>query len=169
MGSTIVLNAAKRVMFKLLTMTERPDGLIQIECKFDSDSRLIAGASMIVGHVASRAGLDERSVSELTVATVNVCEEMARRGPQALGSRNQIHLSATEFPDRVEITADLLTDSAKLSGARSSSGTQGDLELKIRQLLKGAGVDGADVGQRGGLPHVTLVKKCGTAKRKFAL
>jgi hypothetical protein len=169
MGSTIVLNVGKHVMFKLPTMTGHPEALLQIECKFDSDPRLIAGASTVVAHVARRAGLEERSVAELTAAAVKVFEEMARTVQQAASSRSQVHLRATEFPDRIEIMAALLFDSASMSGSNSSSGTHDDLEVKIRQQLKGAELDGLDVGLRDGLPHVTLVKKCGISKRKFAV
>lgn len=169
MGSIIVLNVAKHAMFKLLTMTGHPEGLIQIECKFDNDPRLIAGASMIVAHVARRAGLEERSVSELAAAALKVCIEMARPVQQGLRSHAELHLSATEFPDRIEITADLLPDTTNSTGSKPSSGTSHNLEAKIRQQLRGAEVDGVNVSLGGGLPHVTLVKNCGTTKRKFAV
>lgn len=168
MGSTIAPNAGKHATFESLTMTAPTDGMAQIVCKFDGDPRLIAGASMVVAHVARRAGLEEPALGELAAAAANVCEAMARTVQLAPDSRARLQLTATEFPDRLEISADVLPDSAAASSSNPSSDYRNDFVSQIGQGLKGSALDDLKVELRSGMPHVTFVKNCGTSRRKFA-
>lgn len=145
-----------------LTMNAHPEAMARIECRVDGDPRLIAGAAMIVAHVAGRAGLASGAASDLAEATVQTCRAVLEALDET-GS-GTIRLAASELPDTVEVSVE------PLSGSRArqlSSRPSTLLAERVRQTLKST-PDGVNVKVQEDLSRVTLVKPCGAAKHPFA-
>jgi hypothetical protein len=165
MDCTIVRSAAKHVMFESLTMSAHSERISGIECKLDDDPRLVAGASVIVAHVARRAGLSDPVAAEIAGGASAACAAVF----QAIGrgeSSAAIKLAVAEFPDRVEVTIEPSPEDLKKLRASSSAERPAGFAEEIRQRLKGAELDGLNVELRDGIPRVTLVKNSGAAKRR---
>ncbi|MGA9882477.1 MAG: hypothetical protein WBQ34_02030 [Candidatus Acidiferrales bacterium] len=150
-------------------MTVHPEWMARIECKFHGDPRLIAGAATIVAHIARRAGLSEPVASEISAVAIEACNAIFQEEDEPANSRAMVQLSAAEFPDHIEISTQLLSRSSNAGRSQRSSGLPADLAGKLRQELKNAAVDGVDVEITDGIPHITLVKNCGAANRRFAV
>lgn len=145
-------------------MNAHPEGMARIECTVDGDHRLIAGAAMIVAHVARRAGLATGAASDFAEATVQACRAVADL-MEGTGSHT-IRLAASELPNRIEVSVEPQLDDA---GKRQlSSKRSGQLADRIRQALKST-TDGVNVQVQEGFSRVTLVKGCGIAKHPFAV
>jgi hypothetical protein len=162
MGCITARSAAKRAMCGWLTMSAHPEGMARIECTVDGDPRLIAGAAMIVAHVARRARLAESAASDLAGATVAACHAVLK-SIEETGVRT-IRLAASELPNTIEVSVEPLPAGPNV---RTLSLEQSrNLADRVRQVLKSA--DSINVEVREGLPGVTLVKPCGVAKHPFA-
>lgn len=147
-------------------MSSSSDWMERIECKLDEDPRLIAGACVIVAHVARRAGFPTPAASDLVAAASAACKAEF----QALGAANgaaSIKLAVTEFPDRIQVTVEPSGKGAKSPVASLGTGQVGDVASAIRRTLQSAALDGVDVEVRDGIPRVKLVKNSGAAKRRF--
>ncbi len=162
MDSIIARNAAKHATFESLTMNAQPDGMVHVECKFDGDSRLIAGAATIVVHVARRAGLADQAASEIAVATSKTCDAVL----QATGGSRTIRLAADELPDSLQVTIETVADAAT-AGLLSIEQSR-HLADQVRKAVESL-ADGTAVELHEGFPRVSLVKKCGAARRPFAV
>jgi hypothetical protein len=151
------------------TMTTHPEWMVRIESTFHEDPRLIAGGAVIVAHVARRAGLDDPAAGEITSATVEACEAIARAERGTREPREMIQLAAAEYPDHIEVTIGLIQSAPDNGASSPPSKPPSDLADRIRQTMKGAAVDGVNVEIVDGSPRVILVKNCGAAKRRFVL
>lgn len=150
-------------------MTVHPEWMARIECKFDDDPRLIAGATTIVAHIARRAGLADGAAREITTAAVDACEATVQSVRETSDSRKTIQLAAAEFPDHIEVTIGVMPGASNAGRPPRSLELPSDSADKIRQRLKSEAVDGINVEVLDGTPRVTLVKNCGAAKRRFVL
>jgi hypothetical protein len=144
-------------------MNAHPEGMARIECRVDGDSRLIAGAAIIVAHVARRAGLANVAASDLADATVQTCRAVLDSIDET-GS-HAIRLSASELPNSIEISVEPLDGTAAHKPPSERSRLLAD---RVRQTLK-ASADGVNVKVQEELSRVTLVKNCGAAKHPFAV
>ncbi len=152
-------------MSESLTMNAHPEGVLHIECKLDGDPRLIAGAAIIVVHVARRAGMADQDASEIGDATNEACNAMLQT-LQAAGSSRAILLAADDLANRIEVTVEPVPNG---SGAHPlSSDESRHLADRIRQIAKSS-ADGSNVELHDGSPRITLLKNCGAAKRPFAI
>ncbi len=150
-------------------MTAHPESMARIECKFHGDPRLIAGAATIVAHIARRAGLSEPVASEISAVAIEACNAILKEEGEVADLRAMVQLSAAEFPDHIEISTQLLSQSSNAGRSQKSSGLPADLAEKLRQALNNAAVDGAGVEVTDGVLHISLVKNCGAANRRFAV
>lgn len=143
--------------------------IARVECRFDADPRLIAGAAAIVGHVARRAGLAEAAASELSAAAQEACNAITRalQRDERSNGRSEIQLAASAFPDHVEATLHPAPDQPTSESARPSEQSQIAAEA-IRQLLRNEPVDAVKVEAINGYPAVTLIKASGKTERRFA-
>ncbi|MGH9739852.1 MAG: hypothetical protein ACRD4X_14890 [Candidatus Acidiferrales bacterium] len=150
-------------------MTVHLDWGTKIECKFDGDPRLLAGAAAIVAHMAQRAGLAESAATEISSATMEACTAILQDSGGRANPRPRVQLSAAEFPDHIEVSTQLMYHAPNVGHSQQSSGLSSDLAERLRQALKNSAVDGVDVEVTDGIPHITLVKNCGAANRRFAV
>ncbi|MGH9718488.1 MAG: hypothetical protein ACRD4R_17400 [Candidatus Acidiferrales bacterium] len=150
-------------------MSTSPERIARIECQVGDDPRLIAGASVIVAHVARRAGLSGGAATEIALAASDSCSAAFHALREPEWSWTAIKLGAAEFPDHIEVTIEPLLEKSKAAGGRFSSMLPADFTDKIRAKLKNAALDGFDVGLRDGIPRITLVKCTGAAKRRFVV
>lgn len=150
-------------------MTVHSERIAGIECKFDADPRLIAGAAAIVAYAARRAGLADAAASDMSSATIKACDAIARtlQRNEKTNARFEIQLAVSAFPDRVEATINSapgqLASDAAMPPEQSRLATE-----EIRQVLKSVPVDAVQVETVNGYPAVTLIKSCGKAERRFA-
>jgi hypothetical protein len=144
-------------------MNAHPEGMARIECRVDGDPRLIAGAAMIVAHVARRAGLANVAASDLADATIQTCRAILESMDET-GSHT-VRLSASELPNSIEISVEPLGGPG---GHQLSPEQSHVLADRVRQTLK-ASADGVNVKVQEELSRVTLVKNCGAAKHPFAV
>lgn len=150
-------------------MNVHPEGMAHITCKFDQDPRLIAGAATIVAHVARHAGLAEAAATEISAAAADACGALANASQGQGNPRPSILLTASEFPDRIEVTAEAVAEAQGGRHAKATAGRLDDFTRAIRQRLQGACIDGLNVDVRDGGAKVTLVKSSSSTKRRFAL
>lgn len=144
-------------------MNAHPERMARIECRVDGDPRLIAGAAMIVAHVARRAGLSNGAGSDLAEAAVRACRLVLET---LEGTKSHtIRLSAWELRNCVEVSVEPV---AGPNASRFSSQQSRDFADRVRQMLKPAAND-VNVEIHEGLPCVTLVKNCGVPKHPFAV
>jgi tRNA G26 N,N-dimethylase Trm1 len=144
-------------------MNAHPEGMARIECTVDGDPRLIAGAAMIVTHVARRAGLASGAASNLADATVQACHTVLE-SMEGSGART-IRLAASELPNSIEVSVEPVAPSA---ARRLSSEQFRRLAERVRQTLKST-TDSVSVEVQEGFSRVTLVKNCSAAKHPFAI
>lgn len=144
-------------------MNANPEGMALIECRVDGDPRLIAGAAVIVAHIARRAGLSNGAASDLAGAAVQTCQAVLE-SQQTTESRT-IRLLACELPNSIEVSV----EPAAASSATPLSPQQcRDFADRVRQTLKSS-THAVNVEIREGLPRVTLVTNCGVHKHPFAV
>jgi hypothetical protein len=139
--------------------------MARIECKFDADARLITGAAVIAAHVAHRGGLASAAAAEIGAAAKDACEALAVIAQQDGAPRPQIRLAASESADRIEVTIGLVPGTPNPASAQETT----DSAEKIRQMLKGAAVDGVNVAVKNGYPQITLIKSHSAATRRFVV
>jgi hypothetical protein len=144
-------------------MNAHPEGMVRIECRVDGDPRLIAGAAMIVAHVARRAGLANAVASDLADATVQTCRALLE-SVEGSGS-GTVRLSASESANSIEVSVEPLGGS---SVHELSSEQAAHLANRVRQALKPT-ADGLKIEVQERVSRVTLVKNCGAAKHPFAV
>ena len=146
-----------------LTMNAYPESMARIECRVDGDPRLIAGAAMIVAHVARRVGMAGGAASELADATVQTCHAVLELMNET-GSHT-IRLSASELPNSIQVSVEPFAGSG--AGQLSSEQSR-HLADRIRSMLKSTG-DGLNVEIKQEPRRVTLVTHSGATKHPFAL
>lgn len=144
-------------------MNAHPEGMARIECRVDGDPRLIAGAAMIVAHVARRAGLASAAASDLADAASQACRIVTESIP-GTDSRT-IRLAVSELPDSIEISVEPVAGPAP---RRLSPEQSRDLADRVRQTLP-VTENGVRIQIQEGAARVTLVRNCGAAKHPFAV
>ncbi len=136
------------------------DRLAGIECTFANDARLIAGSAAVVAHIARRAGFHERVQGDLATAAISACCEIFLSA-RALGhSAPIVRLSASHFPDRVEVFLEILKGGrrAPRRGAGLLQKAASQLTENIRKSFEGIPVDRVECDAPDGRPVVTLTK-----------
>lgn len=137
---------------------------VQIVGTLHNDPRLLTGAGAIAGHAAQHAGLPERMQEDLATATTRACGEifgLVRPDPK---SPLVVNLTASRFPDRVEITVELSAAPAKTkAGSRPRKATVRGTK-QSGKLFDGGLVDHVERETRDGRPSILLVKYCRPVK-----
>lgn len=140
-------------------MSAMHDRLAGIECTLANDARLIAGSAAVVVHIARRAGFPERAQGDLATAAIGACCEIFLSA-RALGhTAPVVRLSASHFPDRVEVTFEVLKGErpARLEPA-SSQKAAAKLAENLRKSFEGIPVDRVECAAPEGRPVVTLTQ-----------
>ncbi len=138
---------------------------VQIVSTLDDDPRLLIGAGTIAGHAAQEAGLTERAQEHLITATTEACDEvfaLAHPDPQ---SPPALTLTASRFPDRVEIAVELTTaptDGKAGSTAKKATARDGHGGKPVEDGL----VDHVRRETHDGRPSIVLVKYYRPVKSK---
>jgi anti-sigma regulatory factor (Ser/Thr protein kinase) len=140
--------------------------VVQIVSTLHNDPRLLTGAGVIAGHSAQQAGLSERAQKQLAAATTEACDELLALARPDPTSPPEVNLTASRFPDRVEITVELSVAPANAkAGPRSTRATvRGGRHTD--KLLDDRLVDQVQRETRDGRPCIVLVKYSGSVKSK---
>lgn len=150
-------------------MTVPSESVSRIECQLDDDPRLIAGARVMVTHVARRGGLSDSSVEQIADAAGDACAAVFGALRQSPTRAAALRVTAAEFPDRLEVTLQPVLKSQATHAPALPLTLGPEFADDIHQKLKHAAVDGMDVGLQDGVFRVTLVKYCSTAKGRFVV
>ncbi|HEX4003673.1 MAG TPA: hypothetical protein VHX36_13570 [Candidatus Acidoferrales bacterium] len=137
--------------------------VVQIVSWLHSDSRLLIGAGVIAGHSAQQAGLPEAAQEHLATATREACGELLSLAGTNPKSAPEVHVTASRYPDRIEIAVQLSVASAQVQGSSHSQGHDGKHADK---LLKDGLVDEVQRETRDGRPSIILIKYCRPVKSK---
>jgi len=135
---------------------------VQIVSLLDDDPRLLIGAGAIASHTAQEAGLSETAQEHLVTATKEGCAEifaLAHPDPQSPASAT---LTASRFPDRIEIAIELSVDSATAHSRKAAPADGKPSHKQVDERL----VDQVHRETRDGRPSVVLVKYCRPVKSK---
>jgi hypothetical protein len=157
MGCIIAPTAVRRVTSASptpMTTTESP--ISRIACILTNDPRLIIGASAIPAHVAKQAGFPEKTQKELAAAAIEACQEAFRMVGAKSDLQPSAELSAASFPDRLEISVELLAATPTSKPPSKSSAKAAT--RKNRETLDGLPVDEVQQETRDGRACITLVK-----------
>jgi len=135
---------------------------VQIVSLLDDDPRLLIGAGAIASHTAQEAGLSQTAQEYLVTATKEACAEIFALAPPDLESPASATLTASRFPDRIEIAIELSVDSANAHSRKAvpADGKHGNKQVDDRL------VDQVHREMRDGRPSVVLVKYYRPVKSK---
>jgi anti-sigma regulatory factor (Ser/Thr protein kinase) len=139
---------------------------VQIVIALHNDPRLLIGAGVIAGHAAQHAGLTEPAQEHLATATTEACGEMFALARPDQKSPPVVNVTASRFPDRVEITVELSIGptSPKASSRSKKATARGGKQSG--KLLDERLVDQVQRETRDGRPSIVLVKYCRPVKSK---
>lgn len=126
---------------------------VQIVGTLHDDPRLLIGASVIAWHAAQEAGLTGQIQEHLATATKEACVEIFGLAQPDPKSPPEVAVTASRFPDRVEIAVEL---SIAPAGAERQGG---------KRLNEGL-VDRVDRETHDGRPSIVLVKYYRPVKHK---
>jgi anti-sigma regulatory factor (Ser/Thr protein kinase) len=139
---------------------------VQIVSVLHNDPRLLIGAATIAGHAAHEAGFDEAAQEHLGTATKEACGEVFAFASPNSKPAPLVNLTASRFPDRIEILVELSMAPAKAkAGARSKKAAGRDGKRTGRGLDEGL-VDQVQRETRDGRPAIVLTKYCRPVKFK---
>ena len=165
MAYTIAQTAGRRAtsgwQSLMPTDSEHTTPVVQIVSWLHNDSRLLIGAGVIAGHSAQQAGLPEEAQEHLATATKEACGELLSLAGSDPKSPAEVHVTASRFADRIEITIQLSIAPAHAGHHPDGrDGKHGD------KLMKEGLVDEVQRGTRDGRPSIVLIKYCRPVKSK---
>jgi anti-sigma regulatory factor (Ser/Thr protein kinase) len=139
---------------------------VQIVSTLEDDPRLLIGAAAIAGHAAQEAGLAEQIQEHLATATKEACVEVFALAQPDPKSPPMVTVTASRFPDRVQITVELSIGVTGTEGSSASKkATAGDGK-QSGKLLDERLVDHVERETRDGRPCIVLVKYYRPVKHK---
>jgi len=139
---------------------------VQIVSVLEDDPRLLIGAAAIAWHTAQEAGLAEQAQEHLATATKEACGEvfaLAHPDPKA---PPVVTVTASRFPDRVEISVQLsaaVADGTVDSHSKKDAAPGGKHEGK---RVEDGLVDHIQRETHDGRPSIVLVKYYRAVKHK---
>lgn len=124
----------------------QPTEIGKVELKFSGDSRILAGVSGAVNHLAEVAGMDEAGRATLVAAIEDACQEA-------------FHLLSN---GEALIEMSLATVNGRIEAVMTFHGVKGEAggAEKIQRTLSGR-IDRVTQDARGGTIRLTLVKNLG--------
>jgi hypothetical protein len=129
---------------------------VRIVSNLHNDARLLIGAEAIAGHTGREAGLAETAQEHLATATKAACDEIFSLADADAKSPPEVNLTASRFPDRIEITLEL-----SIAPENRGVGRDGKYSHK---LLEDGLVDQVQRETRDGRPAIVLTKYCRPVK-----
>jgi hypothetical protein len=118
-------------------MNTNTDRVLRIRCALHGDDRLVAGAAVVVTHLARQAGLSEDEQSELTSASLAACQKAVGFPTAGIDPPRELQLDAAAFSDRVEVTVEFSGNgaSASLEGLAADQVSQENVDGRTRLTL----------------------------------
>lgn len=138
---------------------------VQVVSTLHDDPRLLIGAGAIAGHTAHEAGLTEQVQEHLAIATQEACGEVFALAPADPKLPSEVTVTASRFPDRLQITVELSVGVTGTESAASKKASAGDGKQGGR-LLDERLVDHVQRETRNGRPSIVLVKYYRPVKHK---
>jgi hypothetical protein len=126
---------------------------VQIVSTLEDDPRLLIGAAAIAGYAAQEAGLAAQIQEHLATATKEACVEVFALAQPDPKSPPMVTVTASRFPDRVQITVELsiaAANAAKQDGRRLNEGLVDHIQREMHE----------------GRPAIVLVKYYRPVKHK---
>jgi len=131
---------------------------VQIVSILHNDPRLLIGVAVVAGHTAQQAGLTERAQQDFATAATEACAELFALAHPDPKSPPVVILTASRFPDRVEIAVELPVAAANAkAGSRSRKAAAGSGKQSGKLLDEGL-VDQVQRETHDGRPSILLVK-----------
>ena len=139
---------------------------VQIVSTLDDDPRLLIGAGAIAAHAAREAGLIEQVQQHLATATKEACGEVFALAHPAPKLPRELTVTASRFPDRVQITVELSIAATNAEAPSDSTKAAPGDGKRGRKLVEGGLVDHVEWETHDGRPAMVLVKYYRPVKSK---
>lgn len=139
---------------------------VQIISTLHDDSRLLIGAGTIAGHSAHEAGLTEQVQEHLATATKEACGEIFALAQPDPESPPVVTITASRFPDRVQITVELSIAATNNEAGPGSKKAADRNEKQGGKRLNEGLVDHVQRETHDGRPSIVLVKYFRPVKSK---